>query len=912
MLVDMLSLFFNILSSSQFLFITMWCVLTIKLYLMLLLISKGIRVADFKLSWLLLLFILLGAMVGDIAWISKLTRQLIFPFSYKLHIFIVRCSWAAMIIQYQSLALFTESLIYKKYRLHIRHYITTAISTAIALYILYIACCEDYLTDELERHSALLNISSNSPLEFKIMLYATFYLLICVIVPSLFFTFKKIKVIKFPKILKKQLAVLITNFLFPFVFIECLMAWNVWNNSQNYYNNTSTIFLSVSTILLSFSLFYCIRKILRLRFLNLNSQIDAPKRANFADEFKEILEQLSKVSSLSELSHITQHFFKKSFDIPSKKVSFFIRNENSKVDAPMLYPIEQFIEDFMHSHGGDTCIFIKKSQILTYDELTFNNFYEHDEPRQTCINFLETINADLFVPIYQKQKIIAYIIVEINARPKKLYTPVEHDEILVFANYLSNIINLLQTRNIDLLTAQERELKEELYYKDQEIMQYKESMRSFLRINHNNEIGILFYKNRRIMFGNQAAKELIKVNLNLLEGHPLGKAIRSLGKKVEEYKIQQTTHFTDYDGKEITISGIPNLEQNNVIITLYHSEISDVVNKQLTLLKDPTKWDYILYLETTKAGQLINQLIPGTGETLINFKINLLQFGISNKALLLDLPEDDTSAMAEILHHISLREVFHQIVLTKPVTTNDYTIKLFGISPVFSSKQTEPSLFEILDNVGTLFIKNINFLDKDTQEYLFEYLKTGYWRAFKSDQKKLGNIRIIFTSSQDLTGLIKENKFSAALYDELKKISFSMPPLTTLSIEELHALAEGFSAQNLSNHDLRHALELNESEKNKLIASVPTSLLDIKKRVQALLITKSKKHILYKEEVAPSTETPTDPELVQAASLGKHALRDERIMAMLWDKFKNQNQIASFLGVNRSSVNRRCKMYNLV
>ncbi|MCL5875758.1 MAG: hypothetical protein M1114_04765, partial [Candidatus Dependentiae bacterium] len=65
-------------------------------------------------------------------------------------------------------------------------------------------------------------------------------------------------------------------------------------------------------------------------------------------------------------------------------------------------------------------------------------------------------------------------------------------------------------------------------------------------------------------------------------------------------------------------------------------------------------------------------------------------------------------------------------------------------------------------------------------------------------------------------------------------------------------------------------------------------------------------------EVAPSTETPTDPELVQAASLGKHALRDERIMAMLWDKFKNQNQIASFLGVNRSSVNRRCKMYNLV
>ena len=53
------------------------------------------------------------------------------------------------------------------------------------------------------------------------------------------------------------------------------------------------------------------------------------------------------------------------------------------------------------------------------------------------------------------------------------------------------------------------------------------------------------------------------------------------------------------------------------------------------------------------------------------------------------------------------------------------------------------------------------------------------------------------------------------------------------------------------------------------------------------------------------------PELIQAARLGKHALRDQRIMVMLWDKFKNQNKIASFLGVNRSSVNRRCKEFNL-
>jgi len=33
---------------------------------------------------------------------------------------------------------------------------------------------------------------------------------------------------------------------------------------------------------------------------------------------------------------------------------------------------------------------------------------------------------------------------------------------------------------------------------------------------------------------------------------------------------------------------------------------------------------------------------------------------------------------------------------------------------------------------------------------------------------------------------------------------------------------------------------------------------------------------------------------------------------MLWNKFNNQNKIAAFLGVNRSSVNRRCREYNLL
>ena len=55
-------------------------------------------------------------------------------------------------------------------------------------------------------------------------------------------------------------------------------------------------------------------------------------------------------------------------------------------------------------------------------------------------------------------------------------------------------------------------------------------------------------------------------------------------------------------------------------------------------------------------------------------------------------------------------------------------------------------------------------------------------------------------------------------------------------------------------------------------------------------------HISH-ETLIDSSLTENDPTLIMAAQLGKNALRDEQLMVMLWNKFKNQNKIALFLGV---------------
>ena len=78
------------------------------------------------------------------------------------------------------------------------------------------------------------------------------------------------------------------------------------------------------------------------------------------------------------------------------------------------------------------------------------------------------------------------------------------------------------------------------------------------------------------------------------------------------------------------------------------------------------------------------------------------------------------------------------------------------------------------------------------------------------------------------------------------------------------------------------------------------------------MVNKSKNSNVYQDVQLDPGYNISDPELIEAARLGKYALKDRQMMTKLWNTFKNQNKIALFLGVNRSSVNRRCKEYKLI
>lgn len=861
----------------------------------------------------LLITILTASLVHDISWIAH-------PFINYLDnstwVFILYLAWSCDVILYQSLSIFLEHLAEGNKPISLINRLFVIVSSALCFMLLAIAFAAITKSNLLEEART-----------FGKFVTKTTSLYIClVLMPSIIgITLYKVYNYPSPQILKKQLKLLVGFIIIPFWLSDVIQILSLAIHQIGYWINHNYAFASMSNILITYAIFYVARRMMGLRFLNIHQHVDLPVSFTFIDTFKTILLQLSKVSNEKELIHITQVFFKESFSIPLNKTTLYIRapqyTGSSTAPSPLISSdssdqTAQLTEQFISLLSHENITTIGEHKILVYDELVFSNFYEKTDTRNQLIAFLEAIDADIFLPIFTKTRLTAYIVIEKNARHNSFYSMPEYDQMVVFASYLSNIIDLLHHGNIDRIIAQEKKLQEDLYYKHQEINQYRESINVILQQKNNvRTVGVIFYKNRQFTFANQAAKQMVKINLNTHHGHQLTKALTTVCIQVEEYKTTATSFAKDTEGAMIVITAVPGIEQNNVIITLSYPEMSDIIKKHIDLLQNPLERDYLLYLETTQSGKLINQLIPGSGQTLLQVKVNLLKAALSKKALLLSISDEDLIPTAHLIHHISLRETFHPIILEEPCTSMDVAIKLFGINPIFGIPQSEP-LLEKLHNCGTIFIKNIHFLTLEAQRQLASYIHYGFYHPVRSEKKEPSNVRIICSSNENLPALIQAGKFSAELFNELKETTLVIPPVMTLAHEEFNNLAEGFSEQKIKSDTFKNLLSLTDKDKLKLIVHKPASLHELKKQVVGILERKSHKNqlfepaILTNDAATPEQEQVDDP-LARAARLGKKALKDEELMTALWDKFKNQNKIATFLGVNRSSVSRRCKIYSI-
>lgn len=887
----------DILAMSQFLLFVKIVSFLLRSFLFIGLVVLGLRSKTSRKLWPILTTMLLCNVLIDGIWIIRLLKKTFIPsIGYQFTTILTRVSWLAVIIYYSFLFIFIERLSDKEKHFSFKkhHLLLVCSGLGFGLFFIYTAIANN----PLHPGSSLFRAYQAAYLYFS-----------CITLFGVWHALVNVKHFRLPKIIAHQLKIFTAFLLVPQFFLETI-SFNPITLTPGPASLTG-----VTTLFLTYILYYVAHTMLGLRFLNFNNHVQLNTDFVFIKNFKEFLYQLSQASSTTELAYSSKNFFKTGFNIPEDHVQLFVRQNEPYLqtepseEMPVIPVIEKFLNQQNNSH---TISLLNQQRIFIKDEIEFTHFYEADTELNEALLLMQTIKADIFLPLYEQKSIIGYVIIKENTRPKGFFSREECDEMLVFTNYLSNVINLLRSRNLEYLIQQDKELREELHLKHQEINQYKETLRSFLRTTKEHKFGIIIAQRRRFLYTNSTAEELLGIKITHLEKHPLLAQLLALGQQANNYKTPQTVQLQSTDNNPIKVMGIPCLEKSAVLMVVYQPDNMHMIKAQLDVLKDPSYWDYLLYLETTKSGRLINTLIPGSGETLTNFKIELLKTALSKKATLLTMPKDDIAATVELIHHISLRSTLYPIKLSTYERNSEVGIKLFGINNLFlSSIESEP-IVQKLDSNGTIFIENVELLTPETQDHLAEFITYGYFRPIRGNQKIVSDVRIICSTEQDLQTLTADGRFSVRLFHELKKMSVRMPSLLTLPHAELNNLVDQVTQQAITEKTSDQPLALSSTERNKIINQRPISLQEFKECVEHILRAKStKKNMQPQLEISP-VQHITDPTILQAARLGKHALKDKQLMTLLWNKMKNQASIAQILGVNRSSVNRRFKIYNLL
>ena len=879
-------------SPYTFIIIMAICI-SLKLFISITLIGKKEQRHAAHHHFLLLFTSLFFSIISDCAWIFLTFYDLVgdhfLPYDLYLGLITTSFNWLTLSIEFQVLGLFIETFAHQSFILNKRQKIVLAISSFFSFLFLL------YLTGNMYTGTLLY---AQETIQTIYTCYAFFFLSLSMI----YTTLHMLSTPNISRLIKKQLIHLSKTMVIPHISVG-LFTLYFYSAGHNAHIYDSTC-IAITTLANTFIITYCMRKIIALRFFNLRDNVSTANnlKLNFINEFKNLIDQLSHAPSLSHAENSTHLFFKDIIGIPLGSANLYIRS---------LKKVSPLAETFLTDHNILIESYCHKYKKIVFDDLEFMHFYNPTPDTTLLITFMRTIKADMFIPLLKENKFIhAYLIIDRYARQDQLYNYQEQQNIGIFANYLSTTIALLEAKNLDEILVREKELQDTLYQKNQEIGYYKESVNSFLKHNQYKEIGIIIYKNRRFTFTNQVAKELIGINPNVQEGHQLSKALKKIAYQVEDFKAPQSCFVKNDNNKQLLILGVINSEHNNVIISVCYPDAADIINSHLAFLKDQNKWHYILYLESTKPGTLINQFLPSTGEHILNIKIALLEKALSNRATLIQAVAPDMDALVEVIHHSSTRQTIHLLKLTSPVKDNEVRTLLFGTNQTAFS--TTKALLERLNNVGTLCIYNVHFLDKETQEQLAEFIKYGRYRPLKSDECISSNVRLIFTSPYTLENVVKQGTFCPALFEELKKELFIFPTPDQLELADFIALIEGYTQQALTLQEFKTIIELSFKEKEQLISKRPESVYELKTKIHQLLLAKSKKYNLAKELLFDPAYETYDPDLAPVARLGKDALRDQKIMTLLWNKFKNQNKIADFLGVNRSSVNRRCQKYNLI
>lgn len=853
-------------------------------------------------------------MVSLISWVGISVSQIFFPESLEEIKFCVSpIARIAGMLHYPLFYFFLESTLTSRVKLLLRHYL-------LLIPALFFISFELYLWGNgYQDFSSICKIIKNNAFWYPVVLDI-------------------IAVFIFYRILqqgKKLPLILVSRF--KKIFMYLLFALPVFTVLAHVFG--SQILLTVDSFfrtIIGVYLYYQMYQYLSIPFFNSTRYIDISYRSRSLRDLRPVLEKLKQATTLPEFQHITKTFFSEAFGVDAASVSLYIRPLGDEqllgVERPEQMPVVLGVECLLSRPAEEQKTLVRcleAGEVLTRNEVEMEVFFtiEHcgtsdiKVDAQQVLSLLEMTDAHAFIPVQEHGKVIGYIVIEgrhrLDERDKKRiktsFSEAEQHEMAVYADYLSQSIELIHKQRMEIVISENKELKDELFKKQQRIDHYQESFRSLLKTQTGQMVGIVHYKYNKLFCVNDQAKEALGIKGTSLITNHYEEPLKKLACEFKKYGGEPSVLLTDVFGNPLKFIATNDTKKHTVILLAFYPTVAETFVVPFEKLRDLSRWDYALCLETTASGQLIQKLLPGITETIMSIKIDLLERSLSSKPLFLNVPEQDLESIIYAVHHISSRATIHIIELAKPEEQQEVGRQLFGVSPLFDPV-APPGLCDILSTTGILFIKNVEFLSKETQAQLAEYFETTLYAPIGSERKCSSQLRCVCSASNNLEALVQKGLFSDRLFHIFKENTFVLPPPTVLPHSELFSCTQELYQQLL--HSIgknNRAFVLTSRDLERSIEQKPASFYELKELLCASMRHKSARH---KTDEAPISFTPaviaSNPEVADALNQGKRVLKNKQLLKVLLTTYKTQAKVAELLHVNRSSVSRRCKEFNLI
>lgn len=797
--------------------------------------------------------------------------------SHRLIILLTQLASGGMIIQYQALAYFMETIFSSRFTSHKAIYRALLIAGLLLFCWIttYAVCQYAYGISSL----SLMSYSKQNIQELRILYTIALLLFNFMMIPSLNDFLSSISKKELPKLVRRKARFLLQMFIAPFLLaMFCVGSAFVW------YQMTVFIAIMVSSaiLLLALSLRYVAYMMIQqpVEIVAFQQEIMQQNNASLAI-FKQALEQLSVVRGIADLYDVVLAFFRREFQIPLRSITLQICSADQEVKDPILKRFEQLS---LHE---------QLPKILVYDEIDFAHFYHENSNNHLALCFLRELSSDVFLPIFHLGSLIGYLSISHDARPSQVYTPHDQSVMMLFIGYLGPVISLLRQNRGDHIIQRKRQLGDQLFVTHQETILYREYMKRMSSIHHKHEPALVLYKGGRLVCLNDAAHQLITVSTVLYDRDPITRECLTVALRAEGISCGSYSVIRCCDNKMLLISGSLHVNLRGVLLVITPASSGDLIAQQQEYVRECADIPYLIYLEKTRTGRIINRLFPAIGELTTPLKILLLKISISRDSVLLYSPSDDIDMIVYTIHQASMRE---SLDVVDP--------RLCDSRQMIEQIVTKTERLTHDGDRRTLFIRDVDQLPIELQRLLGEALLCGMWYASADSVPHPFRLRLLCSTSKNLMQMAQDGQFCRVLADQLLQQVVTIPAPSLLSRQELDMLINGLVHMMLPAGQ-RHKIMLSDRDKEPLFESTFESYSMLRSRVTQALRHKTQVRIRWSDDIrlVPTTSG--------VALFNRHAIKDRKKLQVLWDQFKSHRRIAMFLGVHRSSVYKQCIRYDI-